>query len=346
MTAPRAATFPGLIDLAAKELGGAVLATNDDFFASKDNLIEPAVPVFIPGKYTERGKWMDGWESRRKRGPGHDWAILRLGAAGVVRGLEIDTAHFLGNHPPFASVEGVAAPADATTEQLQALRWTELLEQVPLQPGTQNMFTVSQPSAFTHLRLNIYPDGGVARLRAYGVVQTDWDVHHHDETARKHLREGEADLVSVHHGGLALACSDSFFGPMNNLIAPGRSENMGGGWETRRRRGPGFDWIVVRLGARGTIGLVELDTNYFKGNFPDTAMVEGIDAADARLTELVDPGAAWTEVLPRTSLVAHERQFFRDEVTQGGPYTHVRLSIYPDGGVSRMRIFGRAERDR
>ncbi|MEM6991510.1 MAG: allantoicase, partial [Myxococcota bacterium] len=336
-----AAMFTGLVDLAAKGLGGKVLAASDDFFASKDNLVEPEAAVFIPGKYTEHGKWMDGWESRRRRSPGHDWAVVALGAPGVVRGLDIDTSHFLGNHPPYASVEAVAAERDASVEQLQAMAWTEILEQSPLVAGTQNMFTVSHaaswPAAFTHLRLNIFPDGGVARFRAHGVVAPDWSAHDVDDEVAAQLHDDEVDLIAIKHGGLALACSDSFFGPMNNLILPGRAENMGGGWETRRRRGPGFDWIVLRLGAPGDITMLEVDTNFFKGNCPDRCSVEGIHSPNARLTELVDPEAAWRGVLEQTPLTPHTRHFLRDEIVHHGPFTHIRLSIFPDGGVSRLR---------
>ena len=340
-----AALFTGLVDLASRGLGGEVLAASDDFFASKDNLVEPAAAVFVPGKYTERGKWMDGWESRRRRTPGHDWAILRLGTPGVVKGLDIDTSHFLGNHPPYASVEAVAAEPDTPGEALQQLPWTEILDQVPLMAGRQNMFTVSHQASWakswTHLRLNIFPDGGVARLRAYGTVDPDWNDDDVDEEASEHLQEHEQDLVAVRSGGLALACSDSFFGPMNNLLLPGRAENMGGGWETRRRRGPGFDWIVLKLGARGTIGMIEVDTNHFKGNCPDRCSIEGMYSPQAKLTELVDPEAAWRGVLEMTPLQPHQRHFFRDEITHRGPFTHIRLSIYPDGGISRLRIYGR-----
>lgn len=345
--APTAATFTGLVDLAAKLLGGRVLACSDDFFAAKDNLVEPQPAIFVPGKYTEQGKWMDGWESRRRRTPGHDWAIVALGAPGVVRGLDIDTSHFLGNHPPYASVEAVAADSTASVEQLQAMTWTEILPQVPLAPGTQNMFTVSHtghwPEAFTHLRLKIFPDGGVARFRVHGVVHPQWAECEADDVLAPHLRPGEVDLVAVKHGGLALACSDSFFGPMNNLILPGRSENMGGGWETRRRRGPGHDWIVLRLGAPGNIDLIEVDTNFFKGNFPDTCSIDGIHAAGAPVTELIDPATRWQTVLPQTKLRAHERQFFREALSGHGPLTHIRLNIFPDGGVSRIRMFGRQQ---
>lgn len=339
-----AATFTGLVNLADAGLGAQALAASDEFFAPKENLLRPGRGEFDPDAYTDRGKLMDGWESRRRRGPGHDWCIVRLGAPGIVRMLDIDTNHFLGNHPPYASVDAIVAPPESSVSHLQSSNWTEILPQVPLRPGSQNVFAVRQqakwPPSWSHLRLNIFPDGGVARFRAHGDVDPNWSSAHHDDEVRGRLKGGEVDLVAVRNGGMALACSDMFFGPMNNLILPGRAENMGGGWETRRRRGPGFDWIVLRLGAPGEVGMIEVDTNHFKGNCPRACSVEGIDAAAAPLTELVDPNTAWRGVLPQVKLQPHTRHFFRDELVQRGPFSHVRLSIYPDGGISRLRVFG------
>lgn len=343
----RSATFTSLVDLADEVLGGQALGASDEFFAPKESLLRAGRGEFDPNAYTERGKLMDGWESRRRRVPGHDWCIVRLGVPGVVRILDIDTNHFLGNHPPYASVDALRADASASVEELRGENWTEILPQVPLRPGSQNVFAVRPepvwPRSWTHLRLNIFPDGGVARFRAHGDVDPDWSVADVDDGVRGRLEEGEVDLVAMRNGGMALACSDMFFGPMNNLILPGRAPNMGGGWETRRRRGPGFDWIVLRLGAPGNVGLVEIDTNHFKGNCPRACSLEGILAPGAPLTELVDENAAWRGVLPESTLQPHTRHFFRDEMVQRGPFSHVRLSIYPDGGISRLRVFGRRE---
>ena len=337
-------TFTGLVDLAAGELGGRALGCSDDFFAGMENLVKPGRGVFLPDKYTERGKWMDGWESRRKRGPGHDWCILKLGAPGIIRGLDIDTHHFLGNHPPYASVEGIFMAPDTSLEALQAAVWTPVLAESPLRPGSQNLFAAQSDQVFTHVRLNIFPDGGVARLRVYGEVHADWtSVQPEDEIAASHLKDGEVDLAAVRNGGVALCCSDSFFGPMNNLLLPGRSKNMGGGWETRRRRGPGYDWIVVRLAEIGTPRCVEIDTHLFKGNFPDRCQIEGLYMPEARLTELALGDLPWVPLLPMTKLMAHTRHFYRTELAFVGPLTHVRVSIYPDGGISRLRVFGLRE---
>ena len=339
MNEPGAATFTGLVDLAAKNLGGKALGASDEFFAEASNLLLPGRGVFVPGKFTDRGKWMDGWESRRKRAPGHDFAVIELGAAGTVVGFDIDTHHFVGNHPPFASVDGLRAARGTPLSDLLDAEWTELLPQMPLLPDSQNLFAALARQPVSHLRLNIYPDGGVARFRAYGRVVADWVVEELDEPSRARVPPGSVDLAAVKNGGMALACSDAFFGPMNNLLLPGRAGDMGGGWETRRKRALGHDWIVVRLGARGVVSAIEVDTNHFKGNFPESCRLDGIDFASGRITELVASGA-WAPLLPRTKLSADTRHFFVTELLAHPPLSHVRLTIFPDGGVSRLRVWG------
>ncbi|MCC6876338.1 MAG: allantoicase [Sandaracinaceae bacterium] len=321
-------SFTGLIDLASAAVGGEALECSDDFFAPMSALIDPRPAVFDPDAYTDRGKLMDGWESRRKRVPGHDWCVLRLGVPGVIRALDVDTSFFLGNHPPFCSLEA----------KREGGEWEEILPQSPLRPGSSNLFAIGAPKSYTHLRLHIYPDGGVARLRVYGEPEPRWDPPDYDEATRPHVKGGEVDLAALVNGGKALACSDAFFGPMNNLLLPGRARNMGGGWETRRKRAlPGDDWILVRLGAAGTLSLVELVTCHFKGNYPDRASLEAVHAPGARITDLI-ASSEWKEILPPSKLSADTRHFFP---VSGGPYTHLRLRIYPDGGISRLRAWGR-----
>lgn len=335
------ARFTNLIDLASAALGGRALSCSDDFFASMHNMLKPEPPAFDPDAYTDRGKLMDGWESRRKRVPGHDHCIVALGARGVIRAIDIDTSFFLGNHPPFASIEAACLPSDLAVETAE---WVEILPESPLRPGSQNLFTVRDPNPFTHVRLSIYPDGGVARLRVYGEVEPTWEPQPLDEETRPHVTLGERDLASVLSGGKALACSDAFFGPMDNLLLPSRAVNMGGGWETRRKRAPGNDWILIRLGDAGTISCVEVDTNHFKGNYPDRCALRGVYAPGARATELVHPQTEWTTVIAESKLEAHTRHFFAgDRIASSGPFTHVRLDVYPDGGVSRLRVWGHRE---
>src|SRR5687767_7346973 len=327
--------FTNLVDLASELLGGAVLYANDDFFAPKENLVKASAPVWREGVYTERGKWMDGWESRRRRTPGFDWCLVRLGLAGLVRGVVVDTSHFRGNFPESCSLEACAAPPNADAEALddESNEWVELLPQSRLQGDSENPFAVTSDARVTHLRFKIYPDGGVARLRVYGEVAPDWD------SIRR--AGGLVDLAAVESGGLVVATSDEFYGRRHNLIMPGRAADMGGGWETRRRRGPGHDWCVIQLGARGRVSRVEVDTAHFKGNFPESCSIEVYDGTFDRLApEASYADAEWRELLPRTRLQAHTRHFYESELADAGSATHARLRIYPDGGVSRLRLHG------
>ncbi len=329
--------FAGFIDLTAERVGGKALIASDEFFAPKENLLKPGRGVFIPDKYTENGKWMDGWETRRKRVAGHDWCIIKLGIPGAIQGVDIDTNHFLGNNPAYASLEATHLPGDPTATELldTNLGWIEILPKSPLRPGSQNLFVVAKDDRWTHLRLNIFPDGGVARLRVYGLAIPNWAKFKEDELI---------DLAAIENGGMPLVCSDMFFSPMENLIMPGRAMNMGDGWETRRRRGPGFDWIIIKLGTPGHLKRVEVDTNHFKGNYPDMCSLEGCYLPAATADDLTKPDVPWHEMLAKTKLQAHTQHFFEDELKAGRPFTHVRLNIFPDGGVSRLRLFGVLEK--
>ena len=319
--------FTDLVDLAGERLGSAAVAANDEFFAPKDNLLKPGAPEWREGVYTERGKWMDGWETRRRRTPGHDWAIIRLGAPGLVRGIVIDTSFFTGNYPEKASVEACALSGNPSMEGLVsgAIHWDPLLDQVDLKGNAVNSFEVKhQRRRVTHLRLNIFPDGGVARLRVHGEV-----------LAEPATFAGKVDLAAIENGGFVVSCSDMHYGHRQNLIMPGRSTHMGDGWETKRRRGPGHDWSIVRLAKRGTIHRIEIDTDHFKGNAPGTCMLEYCDVAEPHFD--VDK-AGWRELMPGTPLEPDARhQWYEFDPS---PATHVRLNIYPDGGVARLRLLG------
>jgi allantoicase len=312
------ADFRELIDLASERLGGAVLSATDDFFAEKENLLEQSKPVWKEHEYTDRGKWMDGWESRRKRTPGHDHAIVRLGAPGVIRGVVVDTSFFRGNYPSHCSIEACYSRFESQPDELT--NWVEILPKSELRGDSENEFAIESPFAFTHLRFHIYPDGGVARLRVYGDVVPEW--------RRSGGLANQLDLAAIEHGGEVLTCSDMFFGPKHNLIMPGRAFNMSDGWETRRRRGPGHDWVIVKLGCEANVQRIEIDTSHFKGNYPDTCSVDA--SSD---------GNEWSEILPRTKLLADTRHLFVDQLAPRDA-THVRLNVYPDGGVARMRVYG------
>ncbi len=327
--------FTELIDLASEKLGGAVLYANDEFFAPKENLLNPAAPIFIEGRYTDLGKWMDGWETRRRRSPRldekFDWCIIRLGLAGIIHGVVVDTSFFRGNFPSHCSLEACAIDGQPDVEQLldADTEWTEILPQAELKGDSHNSFTINYDKRVTHLRLKIYPDGGVARLRVFGEILPDWDV-----LRRRH---SELDLAAVEHGGTVLEASDMFFGHKHNLIMPGLAQDMSDGWETKRRRGTGYDWCVIKLGNTGTIKRVEVDTSHFKGNYPESCSIEVCHAEGDANFDVLD----WQELLPNCKLQAHTRHVFVDEIKVCGAVTHARFNIYPDGGVSRLRLFGR-----
>jgi allantoicase len=316
--------FTELVDLASERLGGAAVAANDEFFAPKENLLKVEKPVFREHEYTDRGKWMDGWETRRRREPGHDWCVVRLGLPGVIHGVCVDTAFFRGNFPESCSLEG-AAGEDGP--------WEEILPQTPLRGDAENLFPIGSERRFTHVKLHIYPDGGVARLRVYGVVLPD---------PERLSRDGDIDLAALENGALVVAASDMFFGPRHNLILPGPPRGMHDGWETRRRRGPGHDWAVVRLAVPGEVRRVEVDTTWFKGNAPGSCTVEVTENADP----LSDGAqrARWREILPEVPLRPDAVHGFENEVRPFPGATHARLNIFPDGGVARLRLFGGAAR--
>ena len=315
--------FHEWIQLEQPRLGTRVTYATDEFFAAKERLIDAHAPVFIDDKYDDHGKWMDGWESRRKRTPGHDHCVVRLGIPGVVHGVDIDTSYFTGNYPPHASIDACVSDEDVPTGD-----WTEILPKSELQGDAHHFLPIPSPSVWTHLRLNIYPDGGVARLRVYGEIRPDLD-----ET------DGTIDLFALENGGRAIACSDEHYGSMHNLNIAGRGINMGDGWETARRRGPGNDWVIVALGTPGEIERVEIDTAHFKGNYPDRVSLE---ATRVEIGATFDSAtAAWQNLLPEQRLEMDRQHEFATQLNAPGAVSHVRMSIYPDGGVSRLRLFGR-----
>jgi allantoicase len=322
--------FTQLPDLACARVGGVVLVANDEFFAPKENLLKPEKPVWREHEYTDRGKWMDGWETRRRRTPGHDWCMLRLGVPGILRGVVVDTSFFRGNFPEHCAMEACALEGTPGVDHLTnpETRWIEVLPKSPLVGDAQNAFAIADAHRYTHLRLNIFPDGGVARLRVHGEAMPEW---------RRILGASEEiDLAAAQHGSRVVACSDMFFSAPQNMLMPGKPAGMHDGWETKRRRGPGYDWAIVRLGIAGHIQRAEVDTSFFKGNFPESCSLEICEAADdASLAT-----AEWKEILHRTKLRADTQHVFDEPLVHGQAATHVRLNIFPDGGVARLRVFG------
>jgi allantoicase len=315
------------INLAEERLTTKIISVTDDFFAEVENLIRPGRGIFIEDKYTEFGKWMDGWESRRKRTQGHDHCILRLGLPGIIKGFDIDTNFFTGNHPNSVSIEACRMENDEDPN-LES-DWTEILTDTKMNPGAQHLVEISNKEVWTHLKFHIYPDGGVARLRVYGEVKKNWSLIQPNQII---------DLAAVENEGKALVCSDMYFSHKDNINAPGRGINMGDGWETKRRRGPGHDWLLLSLGKKGIIKELEIDTAHFKGNFPDSCSVDGLTCMDGEI-DLKDQNNNWTSILNKEKLCADHIHHFK-ELLSNGPYTHIRLNMFPDGGISRFRVWG------
>jgi allantoicase len=300
-----------LPDLASRELGGSVVAATDELFAGRENLIKPEPPVFSPHTFGPKGQLMDGWETRRRRTPGVDQAIVRLGCPGIVRRIVVDTAHFTGNYPPAASVEACGVDGYPAPEELAAADWQPLVARSTLTGDSVHEFVVEDECRFTHVRLSIYPDGGVARLRVFGEVVAD-----------PRLLPPVFDLAALEHGGEVLDCSDSFYSSPNNLIKPGLARVMGDGWETARRRDDGNDWVSLRLACAGRPMLAEIDTTHFLGNAPGWVSLTGDEHVP---------------VLPRTRLQPDTRHRFVLNAEEVGT---VRLDVFPDGGVGRLRLYG------
>lgn len=320
------------INLADAQLGAHAVAASDEFFGAKARLLKSELPVFEVGRFDAHGKWMDGWETRRRREAGYDNCVVRLAARGVLHGVDIDTTHFTGNYPPAASLEACLSDSESADDG----QWVEIVPRVALGPSAHHWVPIAYPEPVSHLRLNIFPDGGVARLRAYGTIAFDWAGLDPDELV---------DLGALLHGGRAVACNDAHFGAPSNMLKPGRAANMGDGWETRRRREPGFDWAVIELGHPGELRRIEVDTNHFKGNFPARCAIHaGLLAPGLPDEAIVAQAMHWPELLPPQTMAADSNHVFDSGLTEMGPISHVRLDLHPDGGVSRLRLFGRAAR--
>ena len=317
------------VNLADGRLGAQALIASDDFFADKQRMLSPHPAEFIPGKYDDNGKWMDGWESRRKRGPGHDWCVVRLARPGSIVGVDLDTSHFTGNFPPAASIEGCDAGRD---EPAADASWFPLLPAVNLGGNRHHYFSLDGARRCTHVRVNLYPDGGLARLRLYGTPELDGSAID---------SEGLIDLAAALNGGTVVAANNQHFGLASSLLLPGRGVNMGDGWETRRRREPGNDWCIVALAKPGVLSAIEVDTCHFKGNFPDRCSLQAARVAGGTPESLVTQSMFWPALLPEQKLQMDHQHFFRSEILPHGTISHVRFNIHPDGGVSRLRLRGK-----
>ena len=313
-------------NLADERIGAKVIDCSDDFFAEAKRMLNASAPIFVEDKFDDHGKWMDGWETRRKRHAGYDWCIVKLGVAGKIRGLDIDTTFFTGNYPASAALEACYAPSD----ELEQVEWQSFLPNSILGSSQHHIFHVESEQVFTHIRLNIFPDGGVARLRIYGEVQIQ--IKDSGQTL---------DLLALENGGRVIAYSDAHFGHPRNPINPGRGVNMGDGWETKRRREPGFDWCVLALGQTGTIEKIEIDTAHFKGNFPAQVSIQAVYVKDATDPQLIPQSMFWPFLLEAQDMQMDHVHSYIDQVLAHEKISHIRINMIPDGGISRIRLWGK-----
>jgi allantoicase len=318
----------GLIDLAQPRLGTKVIYKTDDFFASANRIISPTEPVFKVGVFDKHGKWMDGWESRRKRTAGHDFIIIKLGKPGTIKKVDVDTSHFNGNQPAMISIEG----ANSNSNKINQLKWQPLLSKKKTKANSHHYFTVNSNKVFTHIKFNIFPDGGVARLRLYGSIAKS-----------SKLKNKKINLASLLDGSSVIACNNEHFGKAENILAPGKAKNMGDGWETRRRRGKGFDWLILNSLDGKEIDKIEISTHHFKGNFPSHCSLQAAYLPNSKNSkQIVKSSNTWKYLLKDAKLSANKVHVFKNNLMKKDKINFIKINIFPDGGISRFRIYGKS----
>ena len=316
-----------MINLADPRIGSKIIYKTDDFFAAADRILNLDNPVFKDGLFDKHGKWMDGWETRRRRSKGYDYLIVKLGKPGKIFDIDIDTSHFNGNQPTHASLEGCFSRSKPNKKT----KWTRLLGKKKLGPNKNHNFKSQNKSTFNYIRLNIFPDGGVARLRLYGKIEID----------KKTINNKNINLTSVLNGASIVGCNNEHFGRAENIIAPGKGKNMGDGWETRRSRGKNFDWLIIKFGKPGLIKKLEIDTHHFKGNYPDSCSIQtAIINKDLSNNLIVKNSKNWKFILNKSKLSAHKKHVFKKFLIKRNKENYLKINIYPDGGISRIRAFG------
>ena len=320
----------GLIDLAQSRLGSKIVFKTNEFFAPAKRIINPWPPIFKEGVFDKHGKWMDGWETKRKRGKGYDYLILKLGRPGRISKIDIDTSYFSGNQPSKVSLHACFSKKKLPNKNS---KWTAILKKKPTKANSHHFFNIKNKSIFTHIKLNIFPDGGVARIRIYGSMEI-----------LKNFTGKVLNLTSVLHGATPIACNNEHFGRAENILAPGTGKNMGDGWETRRSRGKNFDWLIIKCATAGKINKIQIDTHHFKGNYPDKCSIQAafIDKKISSRT-IVNNSKKWKLLLSKVKLYAHQKHNFKNNLMKSKKINYIKINIFPDGGISRIRVFGKTE---
>ncbi len=317
-----------MINLAEPRLGSKVIFKTDDFFASANRILNPEPPIFKDGVFDKNGKWMDGWETRRRRKKGFDYLIIKLGKPGKIFNVDIDTSHFNGNQPTHASLDACYSDKKLSNKT----RWIKLLNKKKLKPNKNHNYKIKNKSVFTHVKLNIFPDGGVARLRVYGQI----------EIKKNNFGNKTINLTSLLNGASIIGCNNEHFGRAENILAPGKGKNMGDGWETRRSRGKNFDWLIIKLGCPGMINKIEIDTHHFKGNYPDKCSLQAAYIPKKiSNNSIINKSIKWKSMLNKVKLNANKKHNFKNKIMKNNKINFIRINIYPDGGISRVRAFGK-----
>ena len=316
-----------MINLADPKIGSKVIFRTDEFFAPAHRILKTDNPIFKEGLFDKHGKWMDGWETRRRRSKGYDYLILKLGKPGRIFNVDIDTTHFNGNQPTYASVDGCFSK----NKPNKNTKWFKVFSKKKLGPNKNHNFASKNRSIFNYIRLNIFPDGGVARIRLYGKINME----------KINLNKKNINLTSVLNGASIIGCNNEHFGRAENIIAPGKAKNMGDGWETRRSRGKNFDWLIIKFGKSGLIKKLEIDTHHFKGNYPDTCSIQTANIVkNVSNNFIVRNSKKWKYILNKSKLSANKKHVFKKFLLRRNKENLLRINIYPDGGISRIRAFG------
>ena len=319
-----------MINLAEPRLGSKVVFKTDDFFASANRILNPEPPIFKDGVFDKNGKWMDGWETKRRRKKGFDYLIIKLGKPGKIFNVDIDTSHFNGNQPTHASLEASYSDKKISNKT----RWIKILDKKKLKPSKNHNYKIRNKSVFTHVKLNIFPDGGVARLRVYGQI----------EIKKNNFGNKTINLTSLLNGASIIGCNNEHFGRAENILAPGKGKNMGDGWETRRSRGKNFDWLIIKLGCPGMINKIEIDTHHFKGNYPDKCSLQAAYIPKKiSNNSIINKSIKWKSMLNKVKLNANKKHNFKNKIMRNKKVNYIKINIFPDGGISRIRAFGRPE---
>jgi allantoicase len=327
--------FDSKINVASSALGTRVIFSSDEFFAAAERMLEPSNPVFIDGKFDNHGKWMDGWETRRRRDGKNDYCFIKLGQRSIIDGFNVNTKHFTGNFPPGISILGACFSSDISDNDVVECSeggvWFDLIPLNDLEGDSENFFTSVYQKEVTHLRVTIYPDGGIARLRAYGSICFDEDLY----------GVKGVNVISANTGSRAIYANDEHFGSLQNILSESVPLNMADGWETRRRRDPGNDWGVIELPRPATISGIIVDTKFFKGNYPDSFSICAAHLLGATDDEIVSQSKDWLELVTLQKLqMDQEHVYSEDFIEHQNSITHIRINIYPDGGIARLKLIG------